>query len=146
MTTLRELIARQYLTSETDLEVILKWFIENNLEQEGLELIPKLAKSKSDKLEEVLNYARSWIPNTIIPLPKRSKGAKKIHYYDAPTTHNLSLIVQCSILKVELPPYLKEWAEKTIPTMDTPTLFFMPTVEWLKDKYNIRFKDDMKNE
>lgn len=142
MITLRELIARQYLTSETDLEIILKWFTENNLEQEGLELIPKLAKSKSDKLEEVLNYAKSWIPNIIIPIPKQSKGAKKIHYYDVTTTHNLSLIVQCSILNVELPSYLKEWAEKTIPTMNTPTLFFMPATVWLKDRYNIQFKDD----
>ena len=63
MPTLKNYIDEQRFTGEDDITIIRRWFCENNREQDGLELIAELSKSKTDKLENTLNYARTWLPS-----------------------------------------------------------------------------------
>ncbi len=66
MPTLEELIEEQKYTKISDIEVISKWFCDNNREEDGLELITKLNKSKVDKLSKILNNARMWPPQCLM--------------------------------------------------------------------------------
>ena len=34
-----------------------------------------------------------------------------------------------------------DWAKENIPNINVPRVFFMPTVKYLKERYNIEFKD-----
>ena len=58
MKTLRELICLQDMSfgKMSDLEIIYEWFIRNNKEQEGLDLIPRLAKSQANKIQNKYRY------------------------------------------------------------------------------------------
>ena len=35
----------------------------------------------------------------------------------------------------------ENWAKENIPNINVPRVFFMPTVKYLKERYNIEFKD-----
>lgn len=62
--TLKELISLQDMSfgKMSDLEIIYMWFVRNNKEQEALDLIPRLAKSQTEKVKNKYDYAKSWIP------------------------------------------------------------------------------------
>lgn len=62
MKSLKELLEENKLFHYEDIEIIKKWFTENNLEELGLKMIPELAASKSTKIQKQLDYARTWIP------------------------------------------------------------------------------------
>ena len=130
MKTLKQLIDTQCLTGQTDMEIIYEWFVTNNKEADGIAMISQLAQAQTKKLEERLNYARSWIPSVPAPSAKDSE-AKKI----------LQQIIQLGILDCDLTNYsaLYEWAKENIPKMETPLVFFMPTLGYLQ-KYGIEFK------
>ena len=135
--TLKELVQRQDIVKHSDLELIKKWFIDNNAEQEGLTIIADLSKSKADKLETVLYNARLWIPNlpsTFEPLNTQisEEFAKKF-----------GIIVNIYLLDMPLEGELLKWAKETFPKYKTPTVIFRPALEWLKDKYSIEFKDKL---
>lgn len=132
MKTLKEMIQCQPITHKTDLEIICDWFVENNEEKAGLKILPMLAESQLNKVEEVLDYARSWIPNLI----------DMKNYYNKKTAKWLNLIQKCCILDIDLKSYSQcyDWAEKEIPNMLTPKIFFRPAIDYLA-KYGIKFKD-----
>lgn len=137
MKTLRELVEWQKLTDLEDITIIKLWFTENNMESEGLEIIAELAESKVNKLQDVLDGARAWLP--ILPdLEKSNQGL---------LTHEQADMLQKIITVFLLGMDLKEsglygWAEKEIPKMKCPTIIFVPCVKWLKGKYGIRFIGD----
>lgn len=132
MKRLKEMIELQPLTNKTDLEIIYDWFVENNQEKAGLELIPSLAESQLNKVERTLSYARSWIPSMV----------DMRNYYDKTTAKWLNLIQQCCILDMDFKIYSQcfEWAEKEIPNIPKPKVFFQPAIEYLA-KYGIKFKE-----
>lgn len=134
MPTLKDYIDKQRFTGEDDITIIRRWFCENNREQDGLELIAELSKSKSDKLENTLNYARTWLPS-LPDVYDSNKGINK------DTASYIMRITKYHILGCKLPNELKLWAEANIPNMDTPKVIFVPMVEWLKKEYGIEFKD-----
>lgn len=134
MPTLKEYIDEQRFTGEDDITIIRRWFCENNREQDGLELIAELSKSKSDKLQQSLNYARMWLPS----LPNVYESNKGI---DKETANKIQQITTLHLLGYdELPEPLLTWAKETIPNMKIPNIIFVPMTEWLKDNYNIEFK------
>ena len=49
MKTLKELVAMQTFTGKSDLDIIQDWFVENEMESEGIDLMNRLAKIKIDK-------------------------------------------------------------------------------------------------
>lgn len=119
-----------------DLYLIKEWFIKNDLEEEGLNLIVDLAKSKANKLEASLNSIRNWDLNMVT-----SEQFEKLGY-DKDTSKNLELIERLGLLNNDLKQYtsLYEWAKETIPTLNRPSAIYVPTLRYLK-KYNIYFKN-----
>ena len=121
---------------QPDLYLIKEWFIKNNLEEEGLNLIVDLAKSKANKLEASLNSIRNWDLNMVT-----SEHFEKLGY-DKDTSKKLELIERLGLLNNDLKQYysLYEWAKEIIPTLNEPSEIYIPTLRYLK-KYNIYFKN-----
>lgn len=116
------------------LEIIAKYLIETNQEAEALTIIPKLAKDKSDKIQRQLDYARSWIPFKVDTY-KCNKNVTR------PQAKMLETLTDYYCLGMDIPEKYIEEVKEVIPNMETPTVVFIPMVEWLRDKYNIMFKD-----
>lgn len=133
MKSLKELLEENKLFHYEDIDIIKKWFTENNLKEVGLQMISELAASKSEKIQKQLDYARTWIPVKI--------DMKNVEGIDADTAVCLNKIITCYMLSMDLPEVYLEWAKENIPKMNLPKLFFMPAVGYLKDKYGIEFKD-----
>lgn len=134
MKTLGELISLQDMSfgKMSDLDIIYEWFIRNNKEQEGLELIPRLAKSQAQKIQNKYDYAKSWIP-MLIDLNKIIKDKK--------VAEHLNRLQQYCCLDYPLENDEKElqWAKENIHNiMKVPNMFFRPTIEYL-NKYGIEF-------
>lgn len=134
MVTLKELVYN-YSSVCSDIELIKKWFIENDAETEGLSLVCSLAQCKIDKVQCKLQYAQSWIP-TIYPLETLPElnGKPEI-------AKNLKAIITYQMLSLPLPECFIKWAKDNIPNMDIPRMFFLPTAKWLKEKYGIEFRN-----
>ena len=133
MTSLKQLIEENKLFHYEDIEIIKKWFVENNFEDLGLQMIPELAAIKAGKIQKQLDYARSWIPVKI--------DLKDSDGIDSDTAQKLNKIITYHMLSMDLPETLLNWAKENIPKMNLPKLFYMPTIGYLKDKYGIEFKD-----
>lgn len=133
MKPLKEYIDSQTLLGKTDMEIIQDYLVDNNLESVALSIIPALAQRQLDKIQGRLAYAQSNIPLMFaMPLSGLDKDIK----------YNLIMIEQCCALSVDLEkayPSIFEWAKKTIPTLELPDCFFMPTLNYLA-KRDIYFK------
>lgn len=133
MKPLKEYIELQSLSGKSDLEIIQDFLVDNNLESVALTIIPTLAQKQLDKVQGRLNYAQSHIP-LMFTMPLKG--------LDKDTKYNLVMIEQCCALSIDLEkayPSIFEWAKKTIPTLDLPECFFMPTLNYLA-KRDIYFK------
>lgn len=133
MKSLKEYINIQALSGKSDLEIIQDFLVDNNLESVALTIIPTLAQKQLDKVQGRLNYAQSHIP-LMFTMPLKG--------LDKDTKYNLVMIEQCCALSIDLEkayPSIFEWAKKTIPTLELPECFFMPTLNYLA-KWDIYFK------
>lgn len=133
MKSLKELLEENKLFHCEDIEIIKKWFTENDLEELGLQIVLGLAGSKSEKIQKQLNYARTWIPAKI--------DMNTVDGIDGDTASYLNEIIMYCMLSMDLPEILLNWAKENIPKMNLPKFFFMPTINYLKDRYGIEFKD-----
>ena len=134
MTTLKELLEEQKLTRISDLAVIKKFLMLNDMEEEGMDLIHELTKSKVEKLKREQAIVKSWVSH----LP----ADYLYDTYDFETAyklHNLELdyLSNCR----ELSAQRLEWAKENIPNIKLPAIYFYPLVEYLDDK-GIRFKSE----
>lgn len=136
MTSLKQLIEENKLFHYEDIEIIKKWFVENNFEDLGLQMIPELAAIKAGKIQKQLDYARSWIPTKV--------DMTAIEGIEHNVAVRLNKIVTYCMLSMDLPQAILDWAKENIPKMDLPKVFFMPTISYLKDKYGIEFRDKPK--
>lgn len=133
MKSLKELLEENKLFHYEDIQIIKKWFVENNFEDLGLQIIPELAANKSKKIQKQLDYARTWIPAKI--------DMNTVDGINEDTAEHLNDIITYCILSMDLPKFYLEWAKENIPKMNLPKFFFMPTIYYLKDRYGIEFKD-----
>lgn len=124
----------------SDIEIIKEYIMCNDLELEMLDMVAVLAKSKAHKVQAQLDYARTWIPYIMIPTKRGGE------VYDKKTELRLTKIIQYHILGLDLPDWLLKWAKEEIPKMEVPFTFFVPVIEWLESKYNIKFKEDEKKQ
>ena len=138
MTTLAELISTQKYTGLSDIEIIKAWFIDNDKESEGINLIAELSKFKFDKVDRQLKNAQTWIP--IVPDTYESNKSmkKKVSKEEG---NYLNKITQSFLLGLDLNDDLLNWAKTNIPNIKTPSVIFTPMVKWLKGKYKIEFAD-----
>lgn len=134
MIALSEFAKNLELANKTPIQIIEMYLILTHQEADALEMIPKLAKSATEKVQTKLDYARSWIP-CLVDTSRVNKAVTK---------EQGDLILKLSFyfcLGMTLPDYVKEQAESIIPTMNTPKLIFVPMVDWLESTYGIKFKD-----
>lgn len=121
---------------EDPLYIIQEYIKTTGKEIEALGMVVALAVNKSKKVEAQLNYARSWIPNKVDLM--RSNANKNLMPCQAKLLDRLTDIF---LLGMDIPPQYLEEVKTTIPQMKMPQFIFVPMVEWLRDKYGIRFMD-----
>lgn len=135
--TLKELLVQYGYTTDPvkEAEIIEKWFVENDFEDLGLSMISSLSAKKIKKLQDKLSFAQSWIPNKI------DMNVNKEFANDKATADMLNKIITYCMLSMPLPDEILDWAKENIPNINVPRFFFMPATKYLREKYNIEFKD-----
>lgn len=138
--TLKELLVQYGNTTDPvkEADIIKRWFVENDFEDVGLSMIPSLSAHKIKKLQDKLSFAQSWIPSKI------DMNVNKEFVNDKLTADMLNHIITYCMLSMPLPDDILEWAKENIPNINVPRFFFMPTVKYLRQRYNIEFKDKPK--
>ena len=131
---LKELVELGKQSKISDIEIIRSWFIENDLEEEGIKLISDLNYSKVRKLELSLSTIRSW--DLLLP------EIKPDECYDKKTALNLTNIERIGLLNLDLTKCgdLYNWVKEHIPNINCPKAYYIPTLHYLA-KYDIFFKD-----
>lgn len=131
MVTLKDLLNYQPLTGASDIEIIQAYFVENDLEEEGMDLIHKLTKSKIEKMKRRQYMVEEWT----------SRLPSKYLYenYDLDTAdmlHSLELDYLANGGKLS-DSFLK-WAKENVPNIIQPEVYFFPLVDWLEER-DIKF-------
>jgi len=132
MVTLKQLVYEQKLNGMSDIQIIKEFFDLNNLEEEGMDLIHELTRTKIEKMKQKHRMSEEWaciLPSKYLYETYDLDIADKLH------TLELNYLVNGG----ELSKNHLEWAIENIPNIEEPKAYFQPLVEWLKDK-GIRFK------
>lgn len=138
MITLKQLVEEQKLTGITDIQIIRTFLTENDLEEEGMDLIYELTKSKVEKLKHQQGIVQGWVSY----LPSQYLYEN----YDLETAHRLhNLELDYLSYGCKLSDSRLKWAKENIPNIKEPVLYFQPLVKWLAER-GIRFKDEEENE
>ena len=124
---------------EDPLYIIQEYIKTTGKEIEALGMVVALAVNKSKKVEAQLNYARSWIPNKI-DLARANKNVTPCQ------AKLLDRLTDIFLLGMDIPSQYLDEVKATIPQMKMPQFIFVPMVEWLRDKYGIRFMEDGKTD
>lgn len=124
---------------EDPLYIIQEYIKATGEEIEALGMVVALAANKSKKVEAQLNYARSWIPNKI-DLVRANKNVTPCQ------AKLLDRLTDIFLLGMDIPSQYLDEVKGTIPQMKMPQFIFVPMVEWLRDKYGIRFMEDGKTD
>ena len=127
MVTLKELVENQKYTEESDMELIRKFFIANDLEEEGMDLITELSKEKVSKLKRKHKIVEDWatmLPTTYLYETYDLEIADKLHMME------LDYLVNGGNLSNKL----LEWAKEHLQSIERPSAYFNPLVDWLENK------------
>ena len=134
MITLKQLVDKQNFTGLSDIEVIRKFFVLNDMEEEGMNLIHTLTKSKVEKLKHKNRVVEEWTSH----LPSKYLYEN----YDLDTADGLhTLELDYLSHGCELSDSRLAWARENIPNIKMPQVYFRPLIEYLDDK-GIRFKGE----
>ena len=116
------------------LDIIYEYLVQTKQETEALDMIPKLAQMQAHRIQSRLDYARSWIPNKVnVYKANRNVTCQQAEIIDRLTDY------YC--LGMDIPEQYLAKVREIISNMEMPKLIFVPMTEWLRDKYNIVFKD-----
>ena len=132
MKRLKDYIEYQKFFNISDIEIVTQFFIENDMEEEGMELSHKLAKSKIEKMKDRERVVKEWtysIPSDYLYESYPVKIATMLHRVE------LDYIVNGEVTGVRL-----EWAKENIPNIQMPYVYFQPCIEWL-EKNGIKFME-----
>lgn len=124
---------------EDPLYIIQEYIKATEKEIDALGMVVALAANKSKKVEAQLNYARSWIPNKV-DLARANKNVTPCQ------AKLLDRLTDIFLLGMDIPSQYLDEVKATIPQMKMPQFIFVPMVEWLRDKYGIRFMEDGKTD
>ena len=127
MVTLKDLVEEQKCTEESDMELIRKFFVANNLEEEEMDLITELSKEKVSKLKRKHKFVEDWatmLPSTYLYKTYDLEIADKLHMME------LDYLVNGGSLSNNL----LEWAKEYLPSIERPSAYFNPLVDWLENK------------
>lgn len=132
MITLKELVDNQKWNDATDIQVIKAFFELNDLEEDGIDIISNLAKTKISKIKRKYANAETWV----CALPSKYL----YEHYDLDTADYLhTLELDYLMNDGELSADQLEWAKENVPNIERPQAYFRPLIEWMKDK-GIEFK------
>lgn len=133
MITLEELVKEQKWNNMTDIQIIKSFFDLNDMEEEGMDLIHELTKSKIEKLRYKQRIVEEWVsylPSKYLYEDYDLETADMLHALELDyLSHG------CELSKNRL-----KWAKENIPNIVKPEIYFRPLIKWLEDK-DIRFKD-----
>ena len=125
MVTLEQLVKEQKWNGMTDIQIIRNFFESNDLEEDGMDLIHDLTKSKLEKLKRKQKIVREW--TSYLP----SKYLYENYDLDtADMLHTLELDYLSNggnLSKNRL-----EWAKENVPNIERPQCYFNPLVEYLE--------------
>lgn len=132
MITLKELVDLQKLNEATDIQIIKAFFESNNLEEDAIELISELAKSKINKMKKKYSMVEAFV--RILPSKYLYEN------YDSDVAENLyKLELDFLMNSGDLSLNQFEWARENVPNIKEPLYYFSPLINWL-DKRKIKFK------
>ena len=134
MVTLEQLVKEQKWNGMSDIQIIKTFFDMNNMEEDGMDLITELSKTKVEKLKRKERMVKEWtsyLPSKYLYENYDLDVADKLH------TLELDYLSHGG----ELSKYRLEWAKENISNIERPKVYFNPLVEWLDDK-GIRFKGE----
>lgn len=126
---------------ECDLNAILAYAEDNEIEEQLAWLITQLMQTKIRNLRRVLNIAQSEIPsifygNSNLHAPKKKDRT-------TPEEQDFLNRLTCKyLLGMELSEDDIKTAKETIPNRVRPLFVYHPFEEWLEAKYGIRYKED----
>ena len=133
MATLEQLVQKQKLFDMTDIQVIKMFFTLNDIEEEGIELITELSKSKIEKLRNRNQMVEDWTSY----LPSKYLYEN----YDLDTADRLhALELDYLSHGCKLSEHRLEWARENVPNIIRPQAYFNPLIDYLEEK-GIKFKD-----
>ena len=134
MVTLEQLVKEQKWNGMSDIQIIKTFFDMNNMEEDGMDLITELSKTKVEKLKRKERMVKEWtsyLPSKYLYENYDLDIADKLH------TLELDYLSHgCKLSEKRL-----EWAKENISNIERPKVYFNPLVEWLDDK-GIRFKGE----
>lgn len=116
------------------LDIICEYLVQTKQEVKALDIIPKLAQGQANRIQSQLDYARSWIPLKVDVY----KANKNVTRQQAEIIDRLT---DYYCLGMDIPEQYLAKVREVVPNMATPKIVFVPMTEWLRDKYNIMFKD-----
>lgn len=132
MVTLKQLVEKQKCSDITDIQIIEKFFVLNDME-EGMDLIQKIVKSKIEKMEYKNRLAKEWASY----LPSKYLYEN----YDLDTADMLhTLEINYLVNGGELSDNFLKWTRKNVPQIVKPKVYVRALIEWLESK-DIKFKD-----
>ena len=133
MVTLEQLVKEQKWNNMTDIQVIKTFFDLNNMEEEGIEMITELSKTKVEKLKRRKQMVEDWtsyLPSKYLYENYDLEMADKLHALE------LDFISHgCELSELRL-----EWARENVPNIIRPQAYFNPLIDYLEEN-GIRFKD-----
>lgn len=132
MVGLKQLIEDNKWDNVSDIQIIESFFILNDMEDEGMELLHRLTQLKISKIKREQQMAKDWftyIPSKYLYETYDLETADKLH------TLELDFLINGGKLSADL----LNWARENIPKIIRPDAYFNPLVVYLKDK-NIEFK------
>lgn len=125
MVTLEQLVKDQKYNGMSDIGVIRAFFSLNDMEEEGMELIHELSKSKIEKLKRERRIVREWTSY----LPSKYLYEN----YDLDTANWLhSLELNYLSYGGKLQESYMKWAKENVPNIERPKVYFNPLVEYLE--------------
>ena len=134
MITLKQLVEQQKFTGINDVGIIRAFFDMNNMEEEGIELVHELTKSKIEKLNRRIRGVEEWTTNL---------WSKYLYEnYDLDTADMLHKVELYYVSHgYRLSDWALEWAKENIPNIEKPKFYFYPVIEYL-DAKGLRFKGE----
>lgn len=132
MITLKQLVDGQIYSNMSDIQIIKMFFELNDMEEKGIELISDLTKTKIEKLKRKHKMVEEWA--CILPSQYLYEN------YDLDIADRLhALEIDYLVNGGELSDKFLKWANKNIPNIIRPKIYFNQLIEWL-EKRGIEFK------
>lgn len=132
MVTLKELVDNQKWNNATDIQIIKSFFTLNDMEEDAIDLISELTKSKISKMKNRYLMAETWI----CMLPSKYL----YETYDIDTANHLHMLELNFLMNGgKLSGSHLKWAKENISKIKMPQVYFRPLIDWMEEK-GIKFK------